>query len=122
MEYGCGHNGSGGCGAGRRGWRYARGFRALGDGSATGVGGSVPGVRGAVTPDAAGAVVEGGPGAGVARLVWAELTAAVDPLSVTAIGLSATVAPQLSRQALEAFEQAGLAARVAGGRGGTGEL
>jgi hypothetical protein len=55
-----------------------------------------------------------GPGAHAARLVWGVLTAAVDPLSATAIGLSATVAPQLARQALEFFEQAGLVLRIPG--------
>lgn len=91
-----------------------------------GAGGAVPGPRGAaVGGGAAGVVFPDGPGEHAARLVWGVLTAAVDPLTVTAIGLSATVAPQLARQALEFFEQAGLVLRIPGeptGRGRAQQL
>ena len=91
-----------------------------------GVGGVAPEPRGgAVGGDAAGVVFPDGPGEHAARLVWGVLTAAVDPLSASAIGLSATVAPQLARAALEFFERAGLVLRIPGeptGRGRAPEL
>ena len=80
-----------------------------------GAGGAAPGPQRAVVRGGApGVVFPDGPGAHAARLVWGVLTAAVDPLSASAIGLSATVAPQLVRAALEFFEQAGLVLRIPG--------
>ena len=89
--------------------------RRTGPGADTGTGAVVAGAHGGgsgVVP--AGVVLPDEPGAHAAGLVWGVLTAAVDPLSATAIGLSATVAPQLARAALELFERAGLVLRIPG--------
>ncbi len=94
-------------------------------GSDGGAGGAGSGGHGATPADPAGVVFPAGSGAHAARLVWGVLTAAVDPLSATAIGLSATVAPQLAHRALEYFERAGLVLCIPdedSGRGARGKL